>query len=283
MPDLKIIDPSSGEAVTSPPAWPTGKKHISFSEIQGWLDCPYRHKLLHIDKLGAWEESPYLSFGNAVHNACENYIKTGKMDKSVALKHIRSEWKKNDFSDDHPIGSRDECLKSARIILDDVPVFLDENFPGWEPLDAEEKLYESIADQEISLKGLIDAVIKVKDKRGKDVYWLLDWKTATWGWKREKKQDYNMQLQLILYKTYWAIKHDVPLKSIRCAFVLLKRTGGKRRCELVPVSVGPKTQAKALKTISDMIASVHRKMFLKNRYSCKFCEFFETPHCRPCL
>ena len=35
--------------------FPTGKQHISFSEIKIWKECPYRHKLLYIDKVGEYE------------------------------------------------------------------------------------------------------------------------------------------------------------------------------------------------------------------------------------
>ena len=29
----------------------TTKKHVSFSELRTWLDCPYQHKLTYIDKI----------------------------------------------------------------------------------------------------------------------------------------------------------------------------------------------------------------------------------------
>jgi hypothetical protein len=56
--------------------FPTGKPHISFSELFAWKECPYRHKLLHIDKLGSFEPSPFLGFGTGVHASCEDYIET---------------------------------------------------------------------------------------------------------------------------------------------------------------------------------------------------------------
>ena len=53
---------------------PTGKKHISFSEMKNWKECPYRHKLLHIDKVDLSEPSPFLDFGTAVHEGCESLV-----------------------------------------------------------------------------------------------------------------------------------------------------------------------------------------------------------------
>ena len=65
--------------------FPTGKPHISFSELFAWKECPYRHKLLHIDKLGSFDPSPYLGFGTGVHATCEHYIETREIDKELAL------------------------------------------------------------------------------------------------------------------------------------------------------------------------------------------------------
>ena len=89
-----------------------------------------------------------------------------------------------------------------------------------------------------------------------------------------------MTAQLILYKHFWSRKHAVPLKDIRCGFVLLKR-GGKpgRICELVTVSVGPKALEKANKILNNMISAVRRQMFLKNRNSCTYCPYKNTEHC----
>ena len=38
-------------------AWPTGKPHISFSEIKQWKECPYRHKLAYVDKIETFEDT----------------------------------------------------------------------------------------------------------------------------------------------------------------------------------------------------------------------------------
>ena len=75
-------------------------------------------------------------------------------------------------------------------------------------------------------------------------------------------------------------RNNIDLKDIRCGFVLLKR-GGKpgKVCELVTVSVGPKTYEKGLKLMRNMIKTVRKGMYLKNRNSCKYCQFYQTSHC----
>ena len=69
-----------------------------------------------------------------------------------------------------------------------------------------------------------------------------------------KKQDFLIQSQIILYKHFWATKNNIPLKDVGCGFILLKR-GAKpgNVCELVPVSVGPKSIERSTKIMRNMI------------------------------
>ena len=59
-------------------AFPTGKAHVSFSEVRTWAECPWKHKLTYIDKVKADVESEHLYFGTAVHASCEKYLKKQK-------------------------------------------------------------------------------------------------------------------------------------------------------------------------------------------------------------
>lgn len=269
---------------------PTGKKHISFSEIKCWKECSWRHKLLHIDKIDVFKPSPYLDFGTAVHEGCETLLETKEVDKEKLIKDIRDAWEKNGFDDPEWVEKQpgwfkyqpvDTWCEWASNMWDDVLPFLDETFPGWQPIKAEEQLYEDIDNTFVKFKGFIDAVIVAPDSKNKDKVWILDWKTSqSYGWRREKKQDILMTAQLMLYKYFWSRKHNVDLKDIRCGFILLKR-GGKpgKMCELVPVSVGPKSIDRSTKMMNNMINAVSKKFYLKNRNSCKFCDFKDTEHC----
>jgi hypothetical protein len=269
--------------------FPTGKPHISFSELFAWKECPYRHKLLHIDKLGSFDPSPFLGFGTGVHASCENYIETKSLDKSYAMKEIDEYWDENQEGDNEYIESngwckydpdRDAWKKMASDILDDVPRFLDETFLEWKGVEAEEQLYESIQNDDMSFKGFIDAVIICKNKRGQNRIWLLDWKTAGWGWRKEKKQDFNYQMQLLLYKHFWAEKHNIDPKEVKTGFILLKRDGKNgKRCELVEVAGSPKKTDEAVKIVRSMLNAVRRGFFPKNFSACRWCEFKGTDLC----
>ena len=271
--------------------FPTGKPHISFSEIKTWKECSWRHKLSHIDKIDKFEPSPYLDFGTAVHAGCESILETGSHDKEKLLSDIRAAWEKYGFDNPEWVEKQPGWYKYAPVetwcewatnMWNEVPSFLNETFPGWECFKAEERLYESIESKNVKFKGFIDGVIKVPKKRGEGYnYWIIDWKTAqSYGWRKEKKQSILMTAQLILYKRFWSKKHNIPLKDIRCGFILLKR-GAKpgKTCELVTVSVGPKSLERAGKIMRSMIASVERGLFLKNRDSCRYCQYKDTEYC----
>ena len=270
--------------------FPTNKLHVSYSEVRCWKECPYRHKLQHIDKIDMFKPSPYLDFGSAVHEGCESYLNTRTVPREKLLENIRGAWEEHGFDDPEWVKNQpgwykyqpvEEWCRWASNMWDDVPKFLDETFPGWEPVSAEEELYEDIVGKDIKFKGFIDVIIKVPRKNGTWKYWILDWKTAkSYGWDRRKKQDILTQAQIVLYKYFWATKNNVPLKDIGCGFILLKR-GGKpgNMCELFKVSTGPKAIEKANKMVTSMITMVRRGMYIKNRNSCTFCDYYDTEHC----
>ncbi len=277
--------------------FPTGKPHVSYSEVRNWKECPYRHKLLYIDKIGTDEPSPYLSYGTAVHDGIESFLKTGTMDIPKVLESIRSEWNIHGFDSKEWIAAQaahrasegwkpkphdyiDSWLEWATIALTDLPVFLKEEFGDYEVISAEEQLYEFFPGYDIFFKGFIDALLKVKI-RGKEYYYVIDWKTAgDKGWYASKRRDILTWAQIALYKSFWKNKNDKDTKEVKCGFVLLKR-GAKpgNSCELVKVSVGPKAEENALSILRSMIKTVRRGIFLKNRNSCRFCEFKKTPQC----
>jgi hypothetical protein len=264
---------------------PTGKYHISFSELSDWVECPFRHKLKHIDKINIPDRSHYLDFGIAVHAACENYLRTGKMDAAVATDIIHATWKKYKHAEnDGKIADLEACIAQAEGICAEVHEWMSATFPNWEVVSPEHFLYERIGEKPHAFKGYIDAVIKVttttRGGKKKVIYWLLDWKTTTWGWNRAKKSDKHKQRQLIYYKNFWAQETGIDPKSIRCGFVLLKRTAKPgAKCELIPVSVGAVSTGRSLKVVNNMLSSVKKGMSFKNKYNCQWCVYKDTPHC----
>jgi len=273
------------------------KEHVSYSEVRQWKECSWRHKLLYIDKLTTFEESPHLHYGTIIHDACEHFLKTRELKIDEAKQKIKEAWDEHGFDSEDFIQLQTQkallqgwkykhnkigdWLHWAETSIGSIPQFLDESFPGWEFVNAEEDLYENIENISTKFKGFIDCIIKVPSK-GKYRYWIIDWKTSSGrGWSLDKQRDFNTHAQVILYKHFWGTKHQIPMKDIQCGFVLLKKvkTIGKS-CQLIKVSAGPKSLEKSQKLVRNMIKTVEKGLYLKNRDACMFCEFKNTDYCK---
>jgi hypothetical protein len=277
-------------------ALPTGKNHISFSELTVWSECSWRHKLIYIDKLGGDPPNQHTEFGHALHGAMENFLffhKKIDYDHGVnieeAAKALSTKFDEMGFED------KGKAFENGlRKILAQAPEWLNEEFPGWQLISAEFMLFEKIDGQKNKFfKGYIDCIIRYpKPPRkgskpkppGTPIEWqyhIIDWKGTDWGWTMEKKTDPLKQKQLVLYKHNLCEKLGLDLKEVKCSFVLCKRKADKegKHFELVTISVGPETIKKALDAVERMVNSVAKRMYMKNRYSCTYCRFKDTEHC----
>jgi hypothetical protein len=277
---------------------PTGKAHVSFSEVKLWKECPWRHKLIHIDKISIQEPNQHLHYGTTVHSCIEHFLKTRELKIEESLAELDLIWNQNGFDSEEFIltqvkrAKKDnwnykhsflpEWKQSLINCVEALPYFMEENFGQWKVIDAEHELMESIKGIEnINFKGFIDAIILSKLPNGKKKVWILDWKTASpRGWSVEKQRDFMMQAQLMLYKSFWSDKLQLASKDVALAFVLLKKNTKKEKCiQLVKVSAGPDSMEKAQKLVRSAITGIQNGIKLKNRDSCKFCEFRGTEHC----
>ena len=136
--------------------FPTGKPHISFSEVKNWHDCGWRHKLIYIDKINLSKPSENLEFGTAVHAECEDFLKTRVMNPDRLEAAIRQVWQEKSLA------NVDQWIKEGKQIIADIPSFMDSTFPEWTCISSEHALYENIEGQDIKFKGFIDAMIKAK-------------------------------------------------------------------------------------------------------------------------
>jgi hypothetical protein len=264
---------------------PTGKSHLSFSELSNWMQCSYRHKLQQVLKIDLSQPNENLVFGTAMHAMIENYVRTKTLDESIAKKIIDEQCTKLNLLTENADIQRENMLRTITKMVNDVPEFLNTTFPGWELVEAEENLMEDIAPlypnhEGLSFKGFIDCVLTVPNKKGEKIYWIIDWKSASRPWNKIKLMDKTITYQLVLYKKFWSLKHNIPLKSIKCGFVtLLKTAKSGKVCKLVPISVGNITAEKSLTVLNNAFASIKRGVAIKNRESCKYCDYYETEHC----
>jgi len=279
-------------------SFPTGKAHVSYSEVKAWAECPFRHHLMYVEGINTYVDNPYADFGNIIHDAIESRLngkdfslddinskldvrwEEKKYDSPEYIKSVRDDRSSNGWKYTHEF--IDDYKASAVNIVNEFDNFMNETFPGWQPISAEHQLYEQTKNG-LNFKGFIDCIIAKPKKPGSDQveYWILDWKTTgKTGWFYKKKKEFLSLAQVALYKHYWSIKFNIPAKDIKVGYVFLKRGAKPGKCiELFNVSSGPKFIDKANKLVERMIKNVKAGTKLKNYNNCKFCPYKETEHC----
>lgn len=272
------------------------REHVSFSEFGMWNECQWRWMRDYREGRRAEVYSKYMTFGKCVHHSLELLKDPEKKEDRPSLneacdifeKKFRDDYKKIIEKDEKPLddsGIEDFVLAGRRIIehIDDCLELKDAR-----TLFVELLLYEDIArtdDIDIKFKGYVDIVLKGKDKRGKPVVWIVDYKTCSWGWNSEKRRDEHLASQLRLYKHFFSKKFNVKPEQVKCAFVLLKRTPkGNNVIEWLPVSAGPKTVDRAVNKLNVAITGMHENNYKKNRNICvnKFgnvCPYYKSDLC----
>ena len=252
--------------------------HISYSELKIWAECPRKHKLLYIDKLKGFTGNEFTAFGSSIHALCENIVQE-----------LIQESEYDDFFDEHfdrELGqlteTREELVEQmreqAKIITPQIMPSVRKHFDDFEVFSVEEKLYEKINDLSLdksTFKGYIDLVIKTSDGK----YHVIDWKSCSWGWNRDKRNSKLITYQLTLYKKFFCQKHDIDPELVETHFALLKRTAKKDNVEIFRVTSGPRKMANATELLQKALINIDRKMYIKNRLSCKGCEFYKTEVC----
>ena len=259
--------------------------YVSFSSIKDWKFCPFYYKLTRIDGVPSGRESIHTAFGKALHSTLEKVFAQEKEDSfdyskdfsnnfhkeiSALAEDIKKSISEKDIKDFDEQGKELSQLAhpAAKQYLGD-----------FEFVSAEESLMEDIEEYKIDdfkFKGYIDLVVKTKaDKK----YHIIDWKTCSWGWEPQKKNDAMITYQLTYYKHFLSKKLNIQPENIETHFGLLKRTAKKDKVELFRVSSGEKKVNNALKLLQECVHNVDHERFVKNRLSCSKCAFHKTSHC----
>jgi len=255
--------------------------HISFSELVTWKLCPYKHKLMYIDKLREFHGNEFTSFGTAIHDVCESAMLNEEVDMqemflSCMDKEISSLRKKGT-----PINEKlltdlvDQGIRLVTYVMPGVK----QNFGSYKVISTEEKLMvPTDMSENYNFKGFIDLVIQTDDGK----YHVIDWKTCSWGWDLKKKTDPMITYQLTLYKHFFAKKHKIDPKMVETHFALLKRTAKDNNVEIFRVTSGARKTKNALTLLEKAIYNIKAKTQIKNRLSCRLnneCEFLHTKYC----
>tara|TARA_R110002153_G_scaffold1993_8_gene9811 strand:+ start:4781 stop:5572 length:792 start_codon:yes stop_codon:yes gene_type:complete len=261
--------------------------HISFSELKEWTVCPWKHKLNYIDKIKQFKGNEYTAFGSALHTVCEHLVQNDIQDydphASFQKEFLQNLKKLKEAVPDIEFNSKlvsDMRTQGDHIIQFILPSLV-KTFGTFELVEVEEKLYESIPDQDQNFKGFIDLVIYTpEDKK----YHIIDWKTCSWGWDNRKKTEKMITYQLTLYKHFWCKKHNKDYGEVLTHFALLKRTAKKNNVEIFKVTNGAKKIDNALKLLTKALYNINKSISIKNRLSCHgrygVCEYYKTEFCK---
>lgn len=253
-------------------------KHISYSELKIWAQCPFKHKLIYIDKLKEFIGNEYTAFGRAIHALCENILAENVPEEAHDIFFDVEFDKELSMLKEYKEQLVLQMSEQARKISPSILPSLSETFDEYEVFSIEEKLYEKINDFSLdnyAFKGYIDLVLKTSDGK----YHIIDWKTCSWGWDAKKRTDKLLTYQLTLYKKFFCQKHDVDPKMVETHFALLKRTAKKDNVEIFRVTSGNKKTNNAMALLNRALCNISKSNNIKNRLSCQGCEYYKTKNC----
>lgn len=270
-------------------------RHISWSQYRIWKECQHLHWLQYHDNLKLFEPSKYMDFGSSVHYTAEDVFKLqleGKdldfdpqyrfvehMNETIGQNHqsYSPQWAITPEELDTMLHSGKECVLE---LIDFIR--LDPEFKGWEVYAVEQDIDLPISDDmpEWRFKGFIDLVLKKDNK-----YYLLDYKTCSWGWGKDKTQNPLYMGQIHAYKHYFMKMHPEieSTRDVKLGFVLVKRTGKKgSRIQLLKTSAGEKTLGHIEDELKTMARTFQKEIHMKTgrmNNACDNCSFFNTEHC----
>ena len=249
--------------------------HISFSALKDWNTCAWYHKLTRIDKIRGFTGNAFTAFGNAIHDVCEKkLLKEEIEEEDYFLKRFEHFLGTLDKEPDQKLVS--DMRTQGKAILPEIEDALEDYFGEYEVLGSEIPLDEPIeGEDDYIFKGYIDGVIATPDGK----VHIFDWKTCSWGWDAKRRSAPMTTYQLTLYKYFFAQKMEIDPKDIETHFALLKRTSKKDKVEFFRVTSGPRKTENATKLLKKALYNIKNKRYIKNRMSCKFCDFNKTEHC----
>lgn len=207
------------------------KKTVSFSQFSNWWTCPHKWMRDYILKEKTFEDNLIMTFGTAIHETIQLYLKTlfdksdKKADQIDMMKYFTWAFKRQITKKKipHTQVEFNEFVEDGRNILAEFkdPVNRLRFFPRdkWELLGIEDELNVEIKNN-VNLTGLLDIVLREK-KSGKIK--IIDFKTSNNGWNNYQKEDFTKTSQLVLYKALYSKFHNIPLTNIEVEFFILKR------------------------------------------------------------
>ena len=258
------------------------KQHISFSEAYTFFKCPYNHNLQYVLNKRS-EETIFTVFGKLIGEMIEARKKANDNFAFDVFKEKLLKWidiNPNIIRADkepEPINKK-EWLDAAERIYNELFVFLDKEFPGYEVLEFEFPIYEDVPNYSLKFKGYVDFIIKHEDK-----IWILDFKTTKRSWDKETLSNTEKLYQVTLYKKFFCNIFEIDPKKVETAYLLLKRDPKKDECaiEIIKTTSGKIKVNNSIEWLKEQAEGIGAGIKLKKTNTCAFCQCGSAPKWRP--
>ena len=280
--------------------------HISHSQFVAYNECNLKWKLRYIDKLGTFTGNIHTLFGTAMHTTLQTYL-TEMYNKSIVAAEALdlNDMLKTEMMKEFRIIKENQetlpCTQKEIVEFYQDGVAIIDHFRKHRGKYFMKKNYELVGvelpifmklQENVQLKSYLDVVIRNKIS-GRIT--IIDLKTSTRSWSAYQKKDFYKKSQLLLYKKFYADKFDVPLDMITVQFLILKRKIAKQsdfpisRLQRFEPSHGKVSINKTMKAFDEFREAIYdengnhktnRNYNPKPGSACKFCEFYETEHCK---
>ena len=264
-------------------------------------------KLTYIDKLMKGEDSIHSVFGSAMHDTIQQWLdivfnRSIVMARTIDLSDLLKErmivhFKRTTIEDaGHKMFVCDvntlmEFYKDGVEILKHLQANMDKYFDASEwTLEGVELRLNVPVKTKVSYRGYLDIVLR--HKLTGEIK-IIDLKTSTKGWNHWKKDDPIVKDQLLIYKKFYAEKHNIPENAISVDFYILRRKLPTvsdwpipRVSRFTPSNGKPSMNKmnERFKTFIDACFDDEGEFLTEqkatpSRSACRFCPYNQTDHC----
>ena len=281
-------------------------KSISHSQFTTYNDCNLKWKLRYIDELSLFGGNIYTLFGSAMHTVIQEYLAT-MYNKSIVLadklplddmlkeemvkefNEIKEKWGVLPCEQKDMIEFYQDGLEIIKHFRKHRNRYFTKN--NYELVGVEVPIFTTVQEG-VEFRSYLDIVLR--NKISGDIT-IIDLKTATRGWIHFQKKNFYKTSQLLLYKQFYSDKFGVPLDKIDVLFLILKRKIAKKsdfpisrlqRFEPPHGKISINKTMKAFNEFRELIFDSKGEYRTDRNYSakpgsaCKFCEFYNTEHCK---
>jgi len=265
-------------------------KTVSFSSLTDWKLCPFYYKLVNIDKLRTFTKNIWTVYGGLLHRHVQAVL-MDKVQPDVSAKKFERVWRKfcgiyskqvaKDLKEG--VDPKKFSIPAITIILNIKDKFT-EQYGTFKVLETEEWLREKCFEEfSQSFVGCLDIAIQLQD--GSIV--IADFKSCESNYAFNKFKDKYKDYQLVLYKHFYARKHNIDPGNIETFFITMERNpNSKNPLKFCRVTSGGRKVKNAIAWLQSSLEGINGGRFLRNKMACyKFgekhpCAFCKTPYCK---